>query len=103
MAFLFRLSFEYEVRSLNIANIQRYNTGKNVLFLNPSDLDPRKVDLFLYKSIPFVILYQYHFFVPQNRLNYGTIRTCLRKGLGMSIRDYRGTKTDVNGNDVRFT
>ena len=63
MAYLFRLSFEYELRSLNIAYIQSYHTGINVLFLIPSDLDRRKIDLFLYAIIPFVVLYQYHFVV----------------------------------------
>ena len=42
-----RLSFEYEVRSLIIANIQRYCTGKNVPFLSHGGLDLKKIDMFL--------------------------------------------------------
>ena len=41
--------------------------------MSHSDLDSRKIDLFLYASIPFVIVYQ--FVVQPDRLNYGTIRT----------------------------
>ena len=47
----FRLSFEYEERSLNIAKIQSYMyfTGKNVPFLSHSDLDLRKLTYFCMK------------------------------------------------------
>ena len=44
-----------------------------------SDFDPRKKNLFLYASNPFVILYQYYFGAQLNILNYGTIIACLKK------------------------
>ena len=48
--------------------------------MSHSDLDPRKSDLFLYASIHFVVVYQYHFVVQPNRLNYGTFEHVLEKG-----------------------
>ena len=56
-----------------------------------------KIDLFLYVYIPFVVLYQYMylFVVQPDRLNYGTIRTCLKKGLWIAMGDYEGTTTGV--------
>ena len=42
-----------------------------------------------------LVLYQYHFIVLENKLNNVTIWTCLRKGLWISIRDYRSTTTGV--------
>ena len=41
--------------------------------MSHNDLDPKKSDLFLYTSIPFVVLYQYQYVVNPDRLNYGTI------------------------------
>ena len=94
MASFSRLSFEDEVRSLNIAKIQSYNTGKNVPFVSHSGLDPIQIDLFLYPSIPFLVLNQYHFAVQADRLIYGTIRTYLKKGseyrLGITRGQQRG-------------
>ena len=80
MASFPRLSFEYEVRNLNIEEIQSYSTRKNILFVSLSDLDPQQIDMFLRAGILFVELYQYHFVVHPNRPNYGIIRTCHRKG-----------------------
>ena len=97
MASLYRLSFEYEVRILNITEIRKYNTGKNVPFMSYSDLDSRKIGLFLYTSIPFESLYRYQYVVQPDRLNYGIIYSCLRKGLCISRRDYEGTATGVEG------
>ena len=73
------LSFEYEGRSLIIATIQRYCTGKNAPILSHSDLDLQQIDPFLYKSIPVMIIDQYQYVVQPYRLNYGIIWTCLRK------------------------
>ena len=82
-----RLSLEFEVRSLIIAKIKRYWPGKNAPFLSHSDLDLQKSDPFLYGSIPFMTMYQYQYVVQPDRLNYGTIGTCLRKGLCISGTD----------------
>ena len=57
------------------------------------DLDPREIDPSLYTNIYFVVLYQYQYVV--GKLNYETIRTCDRKGLYISMRDYKGTTTGV--------
>ena len=85
-----RLSFEYEGRSLIIAKIKRYCTGKNAPFLSHSDLDLQKIGTFLYGSILFMIMYQYQYVVQPDRLNYGIIGTCLRKGLCISMTDCKG-------------
>ena len=90
-----RLSFEYEERSLIIAKIQRYCTAKNAPFLSHSDLDLKEIDPFLYGSIPFIIMYQYQYVVQPDRLNYGTIGTCLRKWLCLSMTDCEGTTTGL--------
>ena len=57
VASFFRSSVEFEVRSLIIAKIQSYYTGKNVPFMNHGNLGPRKIDPILNASIPFVVLY----------------------------------------------
>ena len=44
LASFLHLSFEYEVRSLIIAEISRYFTGKNVPFWSHSDLDLQNID-----------------------------------------------------------
>ena len=54
-----RLSFEYEVKCIIIAKIQRYCTSKNAPILSHSDLDLQHIDPFLYGSIPYMIIYQY--------------------------------------------
>ena len=85
-----RLSFEYKVGSLLTANIQRDCTCKNAQFLSHSDLDLQKIDLFLYGSIHFMVMHQYQYVVQPDRLNYGIIGTCLRKGLYLSKTDCEG-------------
>ena len=95
MASLYRLSFDYEVRILNMTKIRSYNTGKNDPFMGHSDLDPKKIGLFLYTSIPIKLLYRYQYVVQPDRLNYGIIYTCLRKGLCISRRDHEETATGV--------
>ena len=88
-----RLSVEHEVRSLLIAKIQRYCFGKNARFLSHSDLDLQKIDPFLYGSISFMIMYQYQYVVRSDKLNYGTVGTCLRIGFWISITEFEGTTT----------
>ena len=47
------------------------------MFIGQSDLDPGTIDLNLYVNLPIELLHQY---VAQlERLNYGTITTCLKK------------------------
>ena len=82
--------FQYEVRSLNTTKIQSYNTSKNIPYVSHSDIDPGIIDMFLYAIRLFVIVNQYHYVIQPGRLNYGTIRTCLRKGLWISIGDDEG-------------
>ena len=90
-----RLSFEYEVRSLIIAKIPRYCTGKNAPFLSHSDLDFQNIDPLLYGSIPLMIMYQYQYVVQPDRLNNGTIGAFLRKGLCMSMTECEGTTAGI--------
>ena len=90
-----RLSFEYEVRSLIMAKIPRYCTGKNAPFLSHSDLDLQNIDPLLYGSIPFMIMYQYQYVLQPDRLNNGTIGTFPRKGLCMSMTECEGTTTGI--------
>ena len=80
-----RLSFEYEVRSIIIVKIERYCRIQNAQILSHRDIDLQTIDPFLYGSIPFMIMYQ--FVVQIDRLNYGTITTCLRKRLCISMTD----------------
>ena len=47
--------------------------------MSHGDLGPRKIDLFLYVSIHFVVVYECHFVVQPNRLNYGTFEHVLEK------------------------
>ena len=42
-----------------------------------------------------MIMYQYQYVVQPDKLNYGTIRTCLRKGLYIWMTDYDGTTTGL--------
>ena len=90
-----RFSFEYEVRSLIIAKIQRYCTGKHAPFLSHIDLDLQKICPVLHGSIPFMIMYQYQYVVQPDRLNEGSIGTCLRKGFCISMTDSEGTTTGL--------
>ena len=90
MASFFRLSCEYAVKNLTIAKY----TCKNVLFLSHNGLDPRQIDLFLYASIPFKILYQYQYVVQPDRLHYVAIKTSLTKtGLWISMKYNEGKHT----------
>ena len=95
LASFLRLSFEYEVRSLIIANISRYFTGKNAKFLSHSDLDLQNIDPFLYGGIPFMIMYQYQYVVQADRLNKGVIGTFLRKRVCIWMTDCEGTTTGI--------
>ena len=45
-----------------------------------NDLDPRTIDLHLHVNLAIEILYQYEYVALVERLNYGTITACLRKG-----------------------
>ena len=59
-------SFEYEVKTLNIAKIQSYCTSKILCSWV-------KIDLILNISIPFEIFCQYKSVEQSDRLNYGMI------------------------------
>ena len=48
--------------------------------MDQSDLDLRTIDLNLNVNLPIEILYQYKYVAQEERLNYGTITACLRKG-----------------------
>ena len=44
------------------------------------DLDPRTIDLHLNVYLAIETLYQYEYVAQVERLNYGTITACLKKG-----------------------
>ena len=48
--------------------------------MGTNDLDPRTIDLNLNVNLAIEILYQYEYVAQVERLNYGTITACLRKG-----------------------
>ena len=48
--------------------------------MGQSGIDPRTIDLNLYWNLPIEILYQNEYVALLERLNYGLITTCLRKG-----------------------
>ena len=48
--------------------------------MDQKDLDPQTIDLNLNVNLVIEILYQYEYVAQEERLNYGTITACLRKG-----------------------
>ena len=48
--------------------------------MGQNDLDTRTIDLNLNVNLAIEILYQYEYVAQEERLNYGTITACLRKG-----------------------
>ena len=48
--------------------------------MGKNDLDPRTIDLHLNVNLAIEILYQYEYVAKVERLNYGTITACQRKG-----------------------
>ena len=48
--------------------------------MGQNDLDPRTIDLNLNVNLAVEILNQYKYGAQVERLNYGAITTCLRKG-----------------------
>ena len=69
-----------------------YYTDKNVPFVSHSDLDPRKINLFLYASIPFMILCQYQYVAQPDRLNNGQLAYVSEKTSTYRSRLQRDTK-----------
>ena len=81
-----RSRFKYGVRSLNTQHFHGYCSSKNVLFMGQSDLDPRTIDLDLNVILFIEIVYQYDYVSQVERLNYGKITACLRKGSAYRCR-----------------
>ena len=77
---LYRSRFKYAVKSLYTQHFHSYFSSKNVLVMCKNDLDPRTIDLNLNVNLAIEMLYQYEYVARVERLNYGTITTCLRKG-----------------------
>ena len=48
--------------------------------MGKNDIDPRTIDLNLNVNLAIKILYQYEYVAQVERLNYGIIPACLRKG-----------------------
>ena len=68
------------MRSFNTEHFHSYSSSKNVLFIGQSDLDPQTIDLNLDVILPIEILYQYVYVAEIERLNFGTVTACFRKG-----------------------
>ena len=51
-----------------------------------NNLDPRTIDLNLNENLAIEILYQYEHVAQVERLNYGTITACLRKGFAFRCK-----------------
>ena len=62
--------------------------------MGQNDLDPRTIYLKLYVNLPIEILYQYQYVAQVERLTYGTITICLRKGSAYEAR-LRSNKSKV--------
>ena len=48
--------------------------------MGQNDLDPQTIDLNLNMNLTIEILHRYKYVAQVERLNYGTITACLRKG-----------------------
>ena len=67
-------------------HFHNYCSSKNVLFMGQNDLDPRTIDLNLNVNLAIEILYQYEYVAQVERLNYGTMTACLRKGFAFRCK-----------------
>ena len=56
--------------------------------MGQNDLDPRTIDLNLNVNCAIEILYQYEYVAQVERLIYGTITACLRKGPCAQYHEY---------------
>ena len=68
--------------------------------MGQSDPNPRTIDLNLNVNLPIEILYQYEYVAQVERLNYGTITACLRKGSAFRCKIKQEQEQGFNGNDV---
>ena len=70
--------------------------------MGTNDLDPRTIDLNLNVNLAIEILYQieYEYVVKVERLNYGKITACLRKGSVFRCKIKQEQEPGFNGNDV---
>ena len=82
----YRSHFKYGVRSLNTQHFHSYYSSKKILFMGQNDLDPRTIDLNLNVHLAIEILYQYEYVPQVERLNYGAITACLRKGAAIQCK-----------------
>ena len=48
--------------------------------MGQNDLDPRTIDLTINVNLTIEILYQYEYVAQVEKLNYGTVTSCLIKG-----------------------
>ena len=71
--------------------------------MGQNDLDPRTTDLNLNDNLAIEILYQYEYVAQVERLNYGTITACLRKGSAVRCNIKWEQEQSLNGNDVTWS
>ena len=69
--------------------------------MGQNGLDPRTIDLNINVNLAIEILYQHEYVAQVERLKYGTITACLRKGSAFrcKINKYE-QEQGFNGNDV---
>ena len=99
----YRSCFKYAVWSLNTEHFHSYFSSKNVLFMGKNDIDPRTIDLNLNVNLAIKILYQYEYVAQVERLNYGIITACLRKGSAFRCKTKYEQELGFNGNDVTWS
>ena len=68
--------------------------------MGQNDLDLRTIDLNLDVNLAIEILYLYEYVAQVERLNYGTITACLRKGSAFRCNIKQEQEHGFNGNDV---
>ena len=76
----YRSRLKYVVWSWNTHHFHSYCSSRNVLFMGQSELDPWTIYLNLNVNLHIEIFYQYYYVAHIERLNYGTITVCHRKG-----------------------
>ena len=67
--------------------------------MGQNNLDPRTIDLNITVNLAIEILYQYEYVAQVERLDYGTITACLRKGSAFRCKIKKKQEQGINGID----
>ena len=74
-----------------------------MFFMDQNDLDPRTIDLHLNVNLAIEILFQYEYVAQVERLHYGAITACIRKGSAFQFKIKSEQEQGFNGNDVTWS